>query len=396
MKVLMTGCTSLQIGNENRRGSITKIDVPASVVEALEAKGHEVDWRKVTPGDDLSAYDAAWVNMAPINSLNGRAGAMGALWTLSSGLPCVSFADDWQFSSVFNGMRALVRRPDMLTKYMLTNGEARGTETATHWSRESVMAARDRVLAKDPTAKIGVERYYMRDTDEEVLPHADRLVRAAQDYLEKRWDDGMVIACPMYAWGDRTLVRKRLPMVSSPIEALDPSSTIYPLLQEANPRHLDKKFEWVLGALMPHDDWVEKRTWTWNVNYLGSKTMVRRHGGQRLKTELDVINTYNDYWGILSPPYPHAGSGWWRSRFMYAAKVGSVLCCDRGEGAPLGRCYEYKHSEIEKLAPDDLLILATEQSQALRRWLPDNNEGFVNHVNAIVARAIEEDKGGAQ
>ena len=79
MKILMTGFTALQINTERR--TIQKIDVPALIVKALTDMGHEVDWRKVTPGEDLSSYDVAWVNLAPLNSLNGRQGAMGALYT---------------------------------------------------------------------------------------------------------------------------------------------------------------------------------------------------------------------------------------------------------------------------------------------------------------------------
>jgi len=55
MKVLMSGFTALQINTEKR--TIQKIDVPASVAKALREAGHDVDWRKITPGEDLSCYD---------------------------------------------------------------------------------------------------------------------------------------------------------------------------------------------------------------------------------------------------------------------------------------------------------------------------------------------------
>lgn len=355
-----------------------------------------MDWRKVNPGEDLSDYDLAWVNLAPINSLNGRAGAMGALWVLGSELPCVAFADDWQINAVFNGMRSLTRHPKMLTKYMLVGkGElGRGDEIATHWSRESIMAARERVLAKNPNAKIGVERYYMRDTDESVLPHADRLLNAAADFAYDRWARGMVIACPMYGWGNRSLIQKRLPSVTGALEPLDPSSTIYPLLYDHTPCPPEEKERgWILGALMPHDVWVNRRTWTWPIIYLGSKHVIRAHGGYRLHSESDVIAFYNRYWGVLSPPYPHAGSGWWRSRFIYAARVRSVLCCDRGEGEPLGKAYGWKHTEIEKMTTEDLTQLAADQAAALRPYMP-SYESFIARCEAIVQRAYSEDKGG--
>jgi hypothetical protein len=395
MRVLFTGCTSIQISPTGRVG-ISKIDVPGAVVDALRSCGHEVDWRKVTPGDDLSGYDLAWVNLAPINSLNGRAGAMGALWTLSSELPCVAFADDWQTNAVFNGMRSLARKPVVLTKYMLT-GSDRGEELATHWSLQSAEEARARVLERNPKAKVNIDRYYMRDSDETVLPYADRLVGAAQDFDSARWERGMVLVCPMYRWGNHASIRKRLPNTVTPVEALDPSSTIFDMLAEHDPLPAEeKRREWVLGALMPHDAWIDRREWSWPMTLLGSKTMIKRYGGQRLQTESDVIDFYNHFWGILSPPYPHAGSGWWRSRFMYAARVRSVLCCDRGEGDPLGPAYMVKHTDVEKMTNEQLAQLALDQATALRSWMPSNDQQFIDHCNYIIYRAYREDKGGTR
>lgn len=395
MRILFTGCTSIQISGERKPGLIQKIDVPASIVESLIAMGHTVDWRKVTPGDDLSSYDLAWVNLAPINSLNGRAGAMGALWALGSGLPCVGFFDDWQFPAVFNGMRAVVRRPEMLTKYLLVGAAHRGSEAATYFSRDEAYAAYDRILAAKPEAKgkVYVERYYFKDDDEHVLPHAARLVETARSFNQDRWDKGMVPVVPMYSWGNRGLVRKRFPAKFPPIEPLDPSSTIYPLIapHTALPPE-EKKREWLLGALMPHDDWVDKKEWTWPIQFMGAKKLVRSRGGERVKTESDVIDRYNSVWGMLSPPYPHAGSGWWRSRFMYAAKVGSILVCDKGEGDPLGDAYRYRHSQIEAMPTEDLAAVAAAQAAALRPYMP-SPETFYSHVSKIVNRAVKEDEG---
>ena len=139
MKILMTGFTALQINTEHR--TIQKIDVPASIVEALESVGHEVDWRRVIPGEDLSSYDVIWVNLGPLNSLNGRQGAMGALYALSSGIPAVGFFDDWQFASVFNACRSLVRHPEILYKYLLSGAAVRGDEGATYYSKAEADAA---------------------------------------------------------------------------------------------------------------------------------------------------------------------------------------------------------------------------------------------------------------
>lgn len=393
MKILMTGFTALQINTERR--TIQKIDVPAMVAKALRDLGHDVDWRKVTPGDDLSGYDAAWVNLAPLNSLNGRQGAMGSLYTLSSGLPTVGFFDDWQFNTVFNGARALIRKPQMLYKHLLVGTEHRGDEGATYFSRADIEEAVARIAEKDPEAarKCSIERYYMMDTDANIQPYEKRLVQAAHDMIDRRWAAGMVPVCPMYAFGDRTSVRKRMPKDVGPIEALDPSSVTFETLAAvpaAKPEEKEKA--WVLGALMPHDTWLERKNPDWPVEIVGSRKLIRKMGGQRFATEQEVLEFYNKNWGILSPPYMHAGSGWWRSRFLYAASVGSILVTDKGEGDPLGDAYKLTIADVEKMNTEELATAAKAQADALRPYIGTYDQ-FKEHVGRIIERAVREDKG---
>ena len=390
----MTGFTALQVNTDKLR-AITKIDVPRSIVQALEESGHTVDWKRVVPGEDLSSYDVAWVNLAPLNSLNGRQGAMGSLYVLSSGLPCVGFFDDWQFNTVFNGARAMMRMPKMMYKYLLTGTEHRGDEPATHYSRKSAEEAVARIALVNPEAakKCGIERYYMLDEDHIIEQYEGRLHAAATDFLAERWERGMVPVCPMYAFGDRAIVRKRMPKALGPIEALDPTSTIMDSLQAVTPLAFEeKKKAWVLGALMPHDTWLEKKSPSWAVEIVGSKKMVNKFGGQRFKTEQEVLEFYNKHWGILSPPYPHAGSGWWRSRFLYAAHVGSILITDKGEGDPLGSAYKLKISDVEKMTDEELKEAALAQRAAIAPYITEYST-FVTHCNLIVQRAAAEDKG---
>ena len=387
----MTGFTALQINTERR--TIQKIDVPASIVKALEECGHQVDWRRVTPGEDLSMYDVIWVNLAPLNSLNGRQGAMGALYALSSGIPAVGFFDDWQFSSVFNACRALKNHPELLYKYLLTG--PRGDEPATYFNIADAEATVARIRETDPEAanKCSIGRYFFNDTDENIKIYEKQLVAIAESMLAERWAHGLVPACPMYSFGDRSLVRKRMPNEMGGIEALDPSATIYDILATAEPKDAGlKERKWVLGALMPHDTWLERKKPDWPVEIIGSRKLIKKFGGQRLDSEADVLAFYNDYWGILSPPYPHAGSGWWRSRFMYAAKVGSILVTDKGEGNPLGKPYKLTIKEVEAMSDAELAEAATAQGDALRPYMPAYSS-FVEHCNRIVHRAVAEDRG---
>lgn len=77
---------------------------------------------------------------------------------------------------------------------------------------------------------------------------------------------------------------------------------------------------------------------------------------------------------------------------MYAAKIGSVLVCDKGEGDPLGDAYRYRVAEVEQMSTEQLTEVAAAQAAALRPHMPPP-ETFVAHVNSIVERAAREDKG---
>jgi len=231
------------------------------------------------------------------------------------------------------------------------------------------------------------------DNDETVRPWDKRLVAAAEDLLAARWSAGMTPVCPMYSFGDRSIVRKRMPKELLPIEALDPTSTIVPTLSGITPIAAEeKKKAWVLGALMPHDGWLEKKNPSWPVEIVGSRKLIRKLGGQRFDTERDVVEFYNKHWGILSPPYPHAGSGWWRSRFLYCAVVGSVLVTDKGEGDPLGDPYKLTIRDVEQMTTSELSAAVKSQQDALRPYIGKYSD-FVDHCNRIIERAMKEDKG---
>ena len=146
---------------------------------------------------------------------------------------------------------------------------------------------------------------------------------------------------------------------------------------------------------MPHDTWLERKNPDWQVEIVGSRKLIKKLGGQRFAAEQDVLEFYNRHWGILSPPYPHAGSGWWRSRFLYAAHVGSILVTDKGEGDPLGDAYKLKIPDVEKMSDIELHEAAMAQQAALAPYIPEYT-AFVEHCDRIVKRAVAEDKGLAR
>lgn len=355
MRVLFTGFTTLQCSPERRPGITQKLDVPALIADRLRALGHEVDWHKVSLGENLDRYDAAWINLAPPPSINVGKGCLGAMWALCSGLPAVGFLDDWQFPYTLRGAQNYVRHPERLY------------------------------------VRVGGKRLLFGETDETTKKYHDQLIAGFAAYMGPRWEAGLVPVCPTYSWGDKSIIQRRMPAYVNPISTLDPSViTKRHLLETGDLTSQPRERAWQMGSLAKHAEWLDRVRGRalWPVSAFGH----RGAGGTRLATETDVCRRYAAAWGVLSQPYPHAGCGWWRSRFIYAAWVGSVLVADKGEAADLGPAYAPSLEEVEELTNDELAKLAGEQRAALFPKL-GNLASLTDEVDRAITRAVREDKG---
>jgi hypothetical protein len=95
----------------------------------------------------------------------------------------------------------------------------------------------------------------------------------------------------------------------------------------------------------------------------------------------------------MSPPYPQNGSGWWRSRFIYAAFVGSVLLTEKHEADQLGTAYRYPQGWIEQMTDEQLAQLSMNQREALWPTLT-GKDAFTRRVQQVVLAAQQQDTGG--
>lgn len=326
-KVILTGMTALQCTPPaERRVAITKLDVPRMIANELIAQGHTVDWRWITLGEDLPAkYDAAIVCAAPITSLNSRKGALGTLWALQSELPTAVFFDDWQFGATINTMRQFYKTFEKRL-YKVMGGAP---------------------FYCDP------KRYPV----DEVRRYESALRAAAELFNDRPWPERWHPLVPTFAWGDRSVVAQKMKLPS--VDFVDPTPGVLPQVTLPD-RPYVKERRWLLASLMPHEDWVEKQGFSWPVDLIGGKN----RGQERLKTESDVVQRVAEHWGVLSPKYDHAGSGWFRARFLYAAWVGSVVFGDARETAPLFG-YHAPVSVVESADSGELVQLAARQRELL-------------------------------
>lgn len=395
MKILMTGATTLQIKPpEKRRVNQQKIDVPGAVVDVLREAGHDVDWRAVTPGEDLSGYDLMWINLAGVLSMNSRPGAMGMLWAISQvDVPAVLFLDDWKTRLTYQQAKSFSERGvDMyFDRHLITNSKKFVDDgQATHYTKGPAVEELARILSLAPA---GAEKhvkldafYYQRNamTDEEWYAVRDACVEGAR--LMRAGRPNSAIGVPAYTWGDLDIVRPTLPegIRESPLIPIDPSFIAVDILESVGfcPDTLETP-TWGLAALGDHTEWLDKvlpdRQWPVD--------MVGHSSNRKLKTEQDVVRFYAEHQGILSPSYYHAGSGWWRSRFIYAAYLGVPIFAADGEADALGEAYQKSAYEIEKMDTYQRMALAHLQFAALQPRL-SSREQFAHQVIWLAAQPL--------
>jgi hypothetical protein len=354
VRILVTGCTPLQINSPHPGRRAQKINVPRALVEHWRSQGHTVDWRLVEVGESIEYdYDLLLVNVAPIGSLNGRVGALGSMWSLTRKIPTLIHFDDWQFRQVFLNFTTLINRgPEYLFRPM------------------------------------GTERYYKGNGhDPDLRACGADLVRVAKRFRDV-WTRWMAL-CPMYPFGDKYIIRQRMKNVvpDENFSFFDPSSLV--INSYCAPVNTEpKERAWAMGSLMNHEDWMQKQKFTWPVAQFGTnKTTVREGKTTTLATEEDVRAEYARRWGVVSPAYDHSGSGWFRSRFVYAAQVGSVLYCGPKDGAALGDAYKCTVKDVEGLSDAGLAELAAWQARTLlpKLW---NKEQLTVELDKIVGRAV--------
>lgn len=317
MKVLMTGMSPPQCA----RPTLTGYEHVSELwKKALQAGGAEVDHRRAEPNEDLSGYDVALVGLVPPNSIAAR-----YLYTAldviararASGCGLVFYVDDWRFYAVTRGVKAMAKNP-----------VKRLVETSMF------------------------DKFWHRDWA--VSDGWPRMVETLISLRDQPWPTTLV---PAFTWGNPELM-PTLPTVRQ--VAIDPSVFARPYEIPVSPPE-QRRRAWVLGTFSDQRVWQAEQGFTWETDYIGTK---RSRATKRLK-EWDLVRLYGDAWGVLAAPYEHAGSGWWRNRFVYAAAGEAVLYSAEREVAGLPGYWE-SVQEIESLPTKMLRDFAVHQSRLMQ------------------------------
>lgn len=337
MRVLITGMTPTQCGSPGR---FKWLVVPALFAAALRRAGHQVEHRLPAPNEDLTPYDVILMGLVPPGSIAARHVyvAMDVIYRAkASGAALLFYVDDWQFDKIMSGCRNKHRQPHGL--YTTIKGR-----TYREWG----------------------------ETEE----GRSRVALSMQALATRPWPVTLAVAFP---WGDHTKLDK---LPAKKTVYLDPSplcwSTISQMHDRVTPAE-DRTRRWVLASLSNHQQWVRDQSLQWPVEFIGPK----QTGATYTLKEHEIVQLVAQSWGTICPPYHHAGSGWWRPRYLYTASTGAVAMPAREDATYLGETYQIPAHAIEEMNWKDLRELGLAQLEAFTEltWTTDQ---FVGTLEATL------------
>ena len=323
MKILVTGMTPTQAG---RPGRFQWLTVPALLAEALRAGGHEVEHREYVPGEDLRPYGAVLIGLVPVSSIAARHvyGTLDLITRCHGGaVPVVRYyVDDWQFDKIMGAAR--------------NKHKQGGANLFT-----TIKGRTHREWAETPEGRLQV-------------------ALGCEILATTEWPTTISVA---YPWGDTS----KLPTLpAEKMIYIDPSALCWDKYTFFAAPTEERVKRWVFGTLSDQRKWIESQHFTWPVEMVGPPPT----GAERTLKEPELIQLVAESWGALTPPYRAlAGTGWWRSRFLYTAKAGAVNYLDPTDAVLIGPATAWAANNLcslETLPPDRLADLARVQLEELR------------------------------
>jgi hypothetical protein len=245
-------------------------------------------------------------------------------------------------------------------------------------------------------AKVGADYFFKTiGGSPQYKEHPGKLRRYSQDLLDicHQWGDpesdlwrSVQVLVPRYTnWGDVSIVQSYL-SGARPVMTFDPTPMFVDYLaKDPNPHDIldmeDRYKKWILPSLLKDDTWIMKQRLRWDVDRIGPK------GYEVLSSERAIQHAYRRSVGALCPPYPHVGSGWWRSRWIHSAKACSILLCDRKDAQAVGHEYDYSGINYESMSTQSLVMVARGQKEKIESKLQLDMDILRDQIHAAIQGA---------
>ena len=330
MKVLVTGMSNFHVGKGNVKGVDSYV---YALVKALAALGHDVHYGTLSEWDAHS-FDHAFVGLASPMGWSGGYGFPVMDFLSRTRVPVTLLFDDWRVSQTMGSFRSLAESPEQVERSFFDGREGIG------WARENL------------------------DTVQLVAQHLCESVL-------------LQLTMPAFGWGDYSRLLDGIYGVKR-AWFLDPTPYTPPFEVE----HGKKERAWVHAALgvTPSKParWLRDQQLSWPVERYGLK-------GAKIK-ESAVAQRCAETWGVIALPYDHAGSGWWRVRYVYASQADSILLASHDEVACMHWSYKLLPRDIEERAESSLQVIAAEQAAWFRAHTSSREE-FCDRVSMMLRYA---------
>lgn len=280
-------------------------------------------------------YDKAFVFIIPPNALTARY-CYGSLWVMAqmSHDRVELVVDDWQTRQIITGGRSCLR------------------DTARLWKE---------ILPRDCRQEAMKLRQYIE---------AALKIMVSDHCVWRIW-------APMFRYGNPFA----LGLTSQKYVTFDPSVFFMEQKQHLVEEHAAsspgyRERRWISASLLDKSQWLAKNKFGWPLTQLGNKKQQ-----QERMPEDDIIRLYLKSWGVVSAPHDHAGSGWWRARYPFAALAGAILYGSYKDTSPMGPGFKlFGPLEVEERADDQLSELAMVQHATFTKSLMMSREALKERV----------------
>ncbi len=329
MKALLTGCTARQTGGRVHMQYLDQQDVYAYCLDKL---GYEVEKRVVIPGENLDQYDVIICSLAPAASM-GSTYIFGALWVMVSRPDCILSVEDWRCQDIVGHFRGPMTKLNSKGVYHAFNGP-------TGQNRHSF----DLVMANKSLKEVLFARCVQ-------MGHGT-------------WDHPMLVCA--FDGGDLSLLK----LPARELVRFCYGGFYWGKYDGRTVSDSARRKVWVSAALSDvADKWIDKKlkTLQWPIIRIGYKK-----AGQPRMPEEELFQLYCQNWGVLSAPYKHAKSAWYRDRFQLASEAGAVWGCQPDEVASWCKATPLDPREIEGLTRNQLIDLRAKQATSIKAALPSN------------------------
>ena len=356
INIYATGMNPADANALKRSPRVALFQAVDAMIERIRQDGNVVTWQRHKVGEieEIKDVDAVLVSVMLPRSLNCpyALGAIDAIaWALEFNKPLVIYLTDWAFFRANSEFKSIAKAGrDYFFKQI---GGAPQYNEDPHWVDWRAEAMLD-------------------------------VCRMWNDPNSNLWQRAEVLVPKYTNLGNIDIIQALVP-TNKPVLPMDPTPAFVRYLHPVSDERLrdmeDRIQSWILPSLLKDDTWLEKQHLGWPVERFGPK------GFTVLEDERAVHRRYQEHVGALCPPYPTAGSGWWRSRWIHAARARTVLLCDRADALMVNPAYDYSGWQYEHMDTVQLRRIAEDQREMLFRTLQLEMDVFGNQIMKAFRRA---------